>query len=429
MTESTNRPVNAPPFPCEEAWKRILARAKPLGAATMSLGHAVGLILAKAVKAPIDVPPFDNSAMDGFAVRARDVAGATPQAPRRLKLVGSVAAGKHWPGAVKRGQAVEIMTGAPVPKGADAVVRVEDSRRLDARTVEILTEKPRGEARRARGSDLRRGRVALPSGTRLGPVELSIIASLGLARVTVRRRPRVALLASGSELMPPGRRLRPGEIYESSHWALGESLRAVGVEVEWLGVARDDRRETRRMIRRGLRADVLVTAGGVSMGAFDFVRDELRAAGGREIFWKVAQRPGKPLLFAMRGRTLVFGLPGNPVSSLVCLELYVKPALRKMMGLRDLFPPLLRFPAAERITKPAGLRTFHRVSFVKRGGRVAVITTGNQSSGVFSSMLNAHALTNLPPGPTVIEVGEEIECWVLDARALARTLRLDSVWE
>jgi molybdopterin molybdotransferase len=429
MSKRTDQRIReSTPLACEEAWAKIFARAKSLGQVRAALDDAAGLVLAGAVRAPIAVPPFDNSAMDGFVVRAADIRGASPSAPRRLRVAALIAAGDHWPGPLRAGQAAQIMTGAAVPRGADTVVRQEDTRAGEG-WVEILAEKPRGEAIRRRGEDVARGRIALAKGTRLGPAELSITASLGLPRVAVHRRPRVAVFSSGSELKRPGTRLRPGEIYESSRWALCETLRGVGADVRFLGVARDDRAETRRMIREGLKFDVLVTAGGVSVGEFDFVRDELKLAGAREVFWRVAQRPGKPLLFATcrRGKSqrLIFGLPGNPVSSLVSLHVFVLPALRKMMGLREHFPPLLRFRLAEPIKKPAALRTFHRVSFINRDGHVAVTATGpSQSSGVFSSMLNAHALTNLPPGPSVIEEGEEIECFVLDTEALVRARAL-----
>jgi molybdopterin molybdotransferase len=412
---------------CETAWKRVLARAKPLPRTSARLDDAVGLVLAQAVRAPIAVPPFDNSAMDGYAVRAADIVGASESHPVRLSIVARVAAGDAWRGRLAKGQAAQIMTGAAVPRGADTVVRQEDTRSSED-WVDVLTCPSRGEAVRKRGSDLAKGRVALPRGTQMGPVELSLAASLGLPRAPVHRRPRVAVLASGSELRTPGQSLRRGEIYESSHWALCETVRAVGADVEFLGIAKDDRAQTRKMLRRGLRADVLITAGGVSVGEFDYVRDELKRCKTREVFWRVAQRPGKPLLFSTRGQTLIFGLPGNPVSSLVSLHLYVLPALRRLLGLRELFPPSVRLPAAERITKPAALRTFHRGRFVSREGQVALtLTNPNQSSGVFSSMHEAHALTNLPPGVSVVEAGEEIEGFVLDAEALVR-LR-DSVSE
>ncbi len=406
----------------QQAWAHILARAKRLAAEVVPLDEAGHRVLAEALRAPMAVPPFDNSAMDGFAVREEDIRGAAAGAPVRLHAVATIAAGQTWRGPLRAGQAVRIMTGAALPRGADTVVRQEDTRAGEG-WVDVLAAKPRGEAVRRRGSDLRQGQVALARDTELGPAELSLIASLGIPKVRVTRRPRVALIASGSELRPPGKRLRPGEIHESSHWALAGILRAAGAEVTWLGIAPDERAATRRLISRGLRHDVLVTAGGVSVGAFDYVRDELRASGAREVFWQVAQRPGKPLLFAVAGKTLVFGLPGNPVSSVVSAHLYVCPALRRMRGLREVFPPRLRLPLATPVSQPATLHTFHRVSFAVKSGRVWVSpTTENQGSGVFSSMIAAHGLTSLPPGADVHRAGEEIDVLVLDTAALARAV-------
>lgn len=383
------------------------------------------MALAESVRAPRAVPPFDNSAMDGFAVRAADLRGPIDPSPICLEIVATIPAGTHWRGKIQLGQAAKIMTGAAMPRGANTVVPVESTRE-EGGWVEILTMPAMGSNVRRRGGDLGRGRVALRRRARLTPAALTLIASLGLTHITCWRRPRVAILASGSELIVPGQPLPRGHIYESSHWALCETLRALGAEVTFLGIARDDRAETRRLIRRGLRGDVLLTAGGVSVGEFDFIRDELARCGADEIFWRVAQRPGKPLLFAATEQTLVFGLPGNPVSSLVSTEMYVKPALRQMMGFAksEIFPPRLRLPTAEQITKPPRLRTFHRASFTVAEGRVALeLTRSDQSSGIFSTMLDAHALTNLPPRLTVIEPGEEVECFVLNPEALVRVMQ------
>jgi molybdopterin molybdotransferase len=388
----------------------------------MKLEQAIGLTLAESVRAPMPVPAFTNSAMDGFAVRAVDITAV----PARLDVVATIAAGTAWKGCLRRGQAAKIMTGAPLPSGADTVVRREDTRAGEG-WVEILVTTPRGEAMRKCGADLAKGRVALPRGTRLGPAELTIIASLGIPRVKVHRRPRIAILASGSELRTPGQKLRAGEIYESSSHAMVETLRSEGAEVDFLGIVRDDRAETRRMIKRGLRADILLTAGGVSVGEYDFVREALQHAGTKEVFWRVAQRPGKPLVFAVRDRTLVFGLPGNPVSSLVSVEMYVKPALRKIMSWSKerLFPPSLRAAAAERIQKPTSLRTFHRGVFEMTGKELTIrLTRSDQSSGLFSTMVGAHALLNLPPGLSVIDQGEMVDCFVLNSEALVRTMKI-----
>jgi molybdopterin molybdotransferase len=314
--------VNAP-VRVDEALRLVLAEVNPLPAETVALADARGRVLCEAVHAAVDLPPFDSSAMDGFAVRAGDT-------PGRLRLAGASAAGTPFAGVVEAGQAIAISTGAVVPEGADAVVPVERTQAA-GEAVEVEAVSP-GEHVRPRGGDVRRGEVVAAAGARLGSWAVGAAAAVGVARVLVARRPRVAVLATGSELREPGAALLDGEIYESNTRLIGALLEQTGAQVDVLGSVADDERSTRAALERGLEAEVLVTSGGVSVGQHDLVRASLASLGGEEMFWRVAVKPGKPVSFGVRGSTLVFGLPGNPVSALVGFELFVRPAVLALQG-------------------------------------------------------------------------------------------------
>jgi molybdopterin molybdotransferase len=311
------------PVRLHEALRLVLAEVNPLQAETVALADARGRVLCEAVEAAVDLPPFDSSAMDGFAVRAGDT-------PGRLVVAGASAAGSPFAGVAEAGQAIAISTGAVVPEGADAVVPIERARVAgDLVDVEGVS---RGEHVRPRGGDVRSGEVVAPAGTRLGSWAIGAAAAVGVGRVCVARRPRVTILATGSELREPGATLRAGEIYEANTQLLGALLEQTGAEIDVLGSVADDEQSTREALERGLRADVLVTSGGVSVGRHDLVRAALSSLGGEEVFWRVAVKPGKPVSFGVRGSTLVFGLPGNPVSALVGFELFVRPAVLALQG-------------------------------------------------------------------------------------------------
>jgi len=307
----------------EEARALVLERVQPLGAESVRLSAAAGRVLARAVAAPVDLPPFDSSAMDGFALRAADT-------PGRLAVVAQSAAGRPAATGVGAGEAAPISTGAVVPGGADAVIPVEQTK-SDGGAV-VVEAVAKGDNIRPRGGDIRAGDVVAEAGTRLSSWLIGALAAVGLAEIECARRPRVALLATGTELRRPGEPLGPGEIYEANSVLLGAQLGEAGAEVEGLDQVADDEEATRIALERGLDLDVLVTSGGVSVGPHDLVRRALAELGVEEVFWRVAVRPGKPVVFGVRGRTLVFGLPGNPVSSLVGFELFVRPALLALQG-------------------------------------------------------------------------------------------------
>lgn len=315
-----------------EAQQLVLARALPLPAERVAVGDAAGRVLAEAAVSRTDLPPFASSAMDGYALRSADTPGTLPIGFR-------IAAGVPSPRPLEPGEAMAISTGGVVPEGCDSVVPIENVGETD-NSVTIAKSVPAGTNIRRRGGDLREGDAVVPAGIRLGPARIGALAAAGVAEVSVRRRPRVAVLTTGTELVPPGVPLGPGQVYEANGAMLAAQAVAAGCDVVRLPAVADDEAAHRAAIERGLAGDVLVTSGGVSVGPHDLVRRVEAALGVEEVFWRVSVKPGKPVAFGVRGATLVFGLPGNPVSSFVSFELFVRPALLALQGLAD---PLPRF--------------------------------------------------------------------------------------
>jgi molybdopterin molybdotransferase len=308
-----------------EAQARVLGRASPLeDAERVAVGAAAGRVLAEDAQAVVDLPPFPSSAMDGYALRASDT-------PGRLPIVARIAAGVPAPRALEAGEAMAIATGGVVPEGADSVVPIEDVV-LDDNAVDIPDSVSQSDNIRPRGGDVRAGDTVVARGARLGAAQIGALAAAGVAEVSCARRPRVAILATGTELRRPGEQLGPGEVYEANGVLLAAALESAGAVVDVLPAVVDDEAAHRAALEVGLLADVLVTSGGVSVGPHDLVRGLLRELGVEEIFWGVAVKPGKPVAFGVRGQTLVFGLPGNPVSSLVGCELFVLPAVARLQG-------------------------------------------------------------------------------------------------
>jgi len=316
----------------EEAQRLIIERAKPLAAERVTLEEAAGRVLAEPARAAVDLPPFASSAMDGFALRASD-------SPGRLEIAARIAAGVPAPRALELGEAMSIATGGVVPEGADAVIPIEYVVEHD-NEVEIAEPVSPGANVRPRGGDARAGDVVVEPGVRLDAARLGALAASGIAEVACFARPRAAVVATGTELRPPGEPLGPGEVYEANGLILATQLESAGAEVSRVPAVADDEAAHRDALERGLEADVLVTSGGVSVGPHDLVRRIEAELGVEEVFWRVAVKPGKPVAFGVRGSTLVFGLPGNPVSSLVAFELFVRPAVLALQGLAD---PLPRF--------------------------------------------------------------------------------------
>jgi molybdopterin molybdotransferase len=381
----------------DEALAAVLARAEALPAERVSLAEAAGRVLAEPARALVDLPPFDSSAMDGFAVRAAD-------APGRLPVVARVAAGRPAPHPLAAGEAMGIATGGVVPDGADAVVPIE---RVDVAGDEVTVPEsvPLGANVRPRGGDVAEGDVVVGAGTRLGPAQVGALAAAGVGEVECARRPRVAVLTTGTELRRPGEQLAPGEIYESNGAMLGALLAGAGATVEVLDSVEDDEPTHREAIERGLGHDVLVTSGGVSVGPHDLVRRIEAELGVEEVFWGVSVRPGKPLAFGVRGRTLVFGLPGNPVSSLVSAVLFVLPALRALQGDRDPGPSYRLGTLASSITPDA--RRDELVRAVLAGDGTLEPLSG-QESHMIARAASANALVYVQAGSAGLPAGSTV---------------------
>lgn len=396
----------------EDAREHVLGSVSVLEAVEVRLLESLGLALAEEAVAHNDIPPFDNSAMDGYALRARDVAGATPDDPARLAVLGDLPAGHAAGVEVGEGQALRIMTGAPMPAGADAVVPVE-STRTDGGRVLVMEGVAEGAHVRRAGEDVKSGEAVLTVGTLVGPAELGMLASLGYARVRCFRRAAVGIISTGDELVGVEEELSPGKIRDSNSYTLFGMVREAGAEPVRLGVVRDDAAALESAILDNLgRVDLFVTSGGVSVGDYDMVKDVLEKVGEMN-FWKVAMRPGKPQAFGhVRGKPL-FGLPGNPVSVMVSFEQFVRPALLKMMGRRDIFRPQATAVLDAPLGRKAGRTEFIRVVAEWREGRYHVRPTGPQGSGILKSMVLGNALAVLPEEVGRLEPGAEVTIQLL----------------
>jgi len=392
----------------------IVGDVRPLGSERIALPQALGRVLAGSIQATRDVPPFRNAAMDGYAVRAADVTAATAETPVNLRVLETVGAGSIPSRSVTAGTAIKIMTGSPMPEGADAVVRVEDTHE-ELGTVHVRFPTPAGAHVRHPGEDMRCGDTVLEPGRALRPADIGLLASLGVAVVAVRRRPTVAILATGDELVELGQPLAPGQIVNSNAYTLAAAVKEAGALPRVLGIVRDTPAATRDAFAEAFLADVVLSTGGVSMGAFDLVRQTLADLGVAERFWKVAQRPGKPLTFGVRNGTPVFGLPGNPVSSLVCFYLYVRPALRAMLGLTGLHLPVVSATAAESVRTAEGLTEFVRCTLDGEPGAYRVRPTGSQGSHVLRSLSLGEALLISPPEVGTIASGSAVRVMLLGA--------------
>ncbi|WP_331452710.1 molybdotransferase-like divisome protein Glp [Streptomyces sp. SS162] len=414
----------------------ILASVHPLDPIELQLPDAQGCVLVEDVTVPVALPPFDNSSMDGYAVRVADVAGASEEYPAVLTVVGDVAAGGDGLPEVGPGQAARIMTGAPLPPGAEAVVPVEwtdggtgEGAATSMRPAGAAPQGAGGEVRvhrpaqarahvRARGSDVSAGDLALRAGTVLGPAQIGLLAAIGRGTVRVRPRPRVVVLSTGSELVQPGAELGPGRIYDSNSFALAAAARDAGAIAYRVGAVTDDADTLRATIEEQLvRADLLVTTGGVSVGAYDVVKEALSAAsdadepGGGVEFRSLAMQPGKPQGFGSVGpeHTPLLALPGNPVSSYVSFELFARPAIRALMGLADLHRPRVRarLAAGGPLPSPAGKRQFLRGTYDAGAGTVTPV--GGAGSHLVAALAQADALIVVPEDTTLVEPGAEVE--------------------
>ena len=398
----------------EEALERILAEIKPLNITQVPLSESPGLVLAQDVMAQEDIPPFANSAMDGFALLSQD-SKPRNSAPPRLRITGSVAAGYVAEQAVEEGTAMRIMTGAPIPPGADTVIQVELTRSggPDDEWVEILQEVAPGNNIRPAGEDMRRGQTILLHGTEIRSWEIGILATLGWASVPVIRRPRVAILGTGDEVIDVDEPLRPGKIRNSNSYLLEAAVKQVGGEAHRLGVARDTVESLREKFSEAITYDLILTSGGVSVGDFDLVKDIMQEQG-KINFWRINMRPGKPVAFGHISGIPLLGLPGNPVSSAVTFELFGRPVLRKMMGQTHLLKPQIEVTVEDGVQEQAMRRHYVRAYVEWRDNHFVAHTTGNQGSHIMTSLLNANALVVVPEGGATIAPGETARAIMLD---------------
>jgi molybdopterin molybdotransferase len=384
----------------EEAQRRILERVVRLPGEQVALQDAAGRVTAADVESCVDLPPFDSSAMDGFALRAAET-------PGRLPVVERIAAGRPASRALAAGEAMAIATGAAVPEGADAVIPIEYVVER-GNEIEIAEQVEPGADIRPRGGDVRAGQVVVSGGMRLGPAQLGALAAAGVADIPTTARPRAAVLSTGTELRPPGTELEPGQIYEANGVLLAAQLATAGAEVERLEPVADDEAAHRAALQVGLEADVLVSSGGVSVGPHDLVRSVGGELGVEEVLWGVAVKPGKPLSFGVRGRTLVFGLPGNPVSCLVCFELFVRPAVLALQGLAE---PLPRFEPGRlaKSVRPNQARTeLVRARSRIVDGEVELEAVSGQESHMIARAAGADTLILVPAGSEELAAGSSI---------------------
>ena len=398
----------------EEALARILAEITPLNAMQVPLSEACGLVLAKDIVAQEDIPPFANSAMDGFALLSHD---SQPQhgQPSRLRITGGVAAGYVADHAVEEGTTMRIMTGAPLPPGADSVIQVELTRSEgpDSEWVEILEAVPPGNNIRPAGEDMRRGQTVLRQGSEVGPWEVGVLATLGWSTIPVIQQPHVAILGTGDEVIDVDEPLRPGKIRNSNSYLLEAAVRQAGAVPHRLGVAHDTVESLREKFTEAVRYNLIITSGGVSVGDFDLVKN-IMAEQGQINFWRINMRPGKPVAFGHIGGVPLLGLPGNPVSAAVTFELFGRPVIRKMMGHTRLVRPQVDVIVEDGVSDRAMRRHYVRAHVEWRDGHFVAHTTGNQGSNIMTSLLNANALVIVPEGGVVVRPGDTAKAMMLD---------------
>lgn len=417
----------------DDALKYILEHFRPLEPERVWMLDALDRVLAEDIVSEIAVPPFDNSAMDGYAVRAEDVAGASSEHPVTLRVVGDVAAGYVPTRSVEPGTAMRIMTGAPLPSGADSVVRFEETSKglaergagKDNPTVVILKTIGRGDNVRNAGEDVHVGEIVLPKGTLVRPSEVGVLASVGKKEILVHRRPRVAILATGDELVGIDEPVTPGKIRNSNEYTNAAAvIKAGGVPIQ-LGIARDNIADLTGKIRAGLDAgaDLFITSAGVSVGDYDMVKDVLNSEGAMH-FWQVNMKPGKPLAFGVlrsKGEPVrevpLLGLPGNPVSAMISFETFARPAILTMLGKKTFARPTVRAKLLEGVENNANRRNFIRVRVEKTDSGYTARTTGEQGSGILTSVSRANGLLVIPEDVTLVNAGTVVDIQMLDLPA------------
>jgi molybdopterin molybdotransferase len=393
-----------------EAQRVVLEAVSAFGAEQAKLEQSLGRVLAEEVRTNRDQPPYDISAMDGYALRSADL-GAIPAT---LEIIEDIKAGDMPTKTLASGQCARIMTGAPMPQGADAVIRVEDTEAKPDNRVQInQAAKPGNDIRRL-GENMRNGEVVLTPGTAITPGVIGVLATVKRAQVQVYRRPRVAILSTGNELEGLDEPVDPNKIPNSNSYALMGQVQALGIEPVLLGIARDDPDELARYLKRGLEYDMLLVSGGTSVGVHDYVRPTIEALGAQMLFWRVSMKPGHPVAFGKVGEKIIFGLPGNPVSSMVCFEEFVVPALRRMMGHARTHRRTIEARMTHNVKHQPGRTEFIRVLLAQEEGGYAATSTGAQGSGMLLSMARADGLAVLPADSNGLAAGSTVTVQLLD---------------
>lgn len=404
----------------EKALKTILAHFRPLGLEKVHILDACGSVVSESIIAPRNIPSAANSAMDGYAVQHTDIKNL----PVSLKIIEDIPAGKIARKKINPGEAARIMTGAVIPKGADTVIRQEDTQK-DGQTVMIFTGAKKGDNIRPTGEDVRKGGLVIRKGNVLRPAHIGMLAALGKASVSVYRKPRVAILSTGDELVDIHTNPGPGKIVNSNSYSLAAQVLECGAIPVMLGIARDKKSDLEKKFKQALNADVIISSGGVSVGDFDFVKNVMGDIGNAMHFWQVAMRPGKPLAFGAIEGVPLFGLPGNPVSAMVSFEQFVRPSLLKMSGHKKIFRQTIQAVCADDFEKKTGFKHFIRAIVKKENGRYVAGITGDQGSGILKSMVAANGLIVMSENQTRIKKGDMVTVQLLDDSLLSsETLQL-----
>ena len=396
-----------------EAQKIILEKLQPLEPEKIPLLNAVGAVLQEDIYAKRDNPPADNSAMDGYALRFEDIASLDQKNPPSLKVVEDIPAGQKPSKSIHTGEASRIMTGALVPDGADTVVMVEDTEKKNG-SVLILKPQKKGSHVRKQGEDFNKGALLLSKGNLITSSNIPIIATAGCAKLSVNRRPVVAILSTGDELVDLDAKAEDHQIINSNTYLLASQVLESGAQPMVLGIVRDRKDDIKEKLKSADKADIIITSGGVSVGDYDFVKDAIQDLGSEIVFWKIAMKPGKPLTFSMLNKRPLFGLPGNPVSSFVSFEQFVRPAILKMSGHTDLLRKTIRATLTEDIKKKNdGRRHFLRSNLTYQNGSYSVTVLSGQGSNMLASLASANSLLIIPESETELKSGQQVEVQVL----------------